>query len=127
MFKRITRRRLTMSTTRAKLELVRSDAAYRDAEGPLRARRAELILQRRAEAESLMSGEPQRLYARRVARSAAAVAVIACVATLPVVAVLHFGRAGDWATSGELTLLLLAAWPLALATWLIARPIARSV
>jgi len=113
-----------MSTNRAPLHLV-TEAGYRDAEGPLRARRAELILARRAEAA--MDGEAARIYARRVARAAASLPAIAGAAALPVIALATYAMRRDFETRGLLTFTLLAIVPLALVAYLVARVVARAV
>src|SRR5262245_44728868 len=88
--------------------------AYRNAEEALRARRAELLLQRRAEVAALPP-TARTLYARRCARAAAGVAAIACAAALPVIALASYVTTHDWESgAGLLTGVLLAA-PLAAA------------
>ncbi len=101
--------------------------AYRDADDALRARRAELILARRAEAADAPPPVAAQVYGRRVARAAAAVPMISCVLALPVIALWRFVSTNDWETGGVLTAVLLAAWPLALLTYVGARVAAARV
>ncbi len=98
--------------------------AYRSSEEGLRARRAELLLQRRAEIEALPKAA-SRVYARRISRMAAGATLIICAALIPTTAIGQYVALQTWdAREGILTAILLAAPVLAIFAWCVAGPIA---
>lgn len=98
--------------------------AYRSSEEGLRSRRAELLLQRRAEIEALPK-TASTIYARRISRMAAGATLTICAALIPTTAIGQYIALQTWnAREGFFTGILLAAPVLATLAWFIAGPIA---